>query len=153
LLPVLAVGDHQAVADLIARTRADRHFGWTVDGVCTSTGAGPDGSTSIAGVPVVGDLESILPAVRTTGYRVVAVAPGPGWGPRRLHELAWQLEGTRTELAVEPGLMDVAGPRLHITPMDGMPMVRLSKPRPAGGSRLLRRALDVVGAAGWSGPG
>jgi lipopolysaccharide/colanic/teichoic acid biosynthesis glycosyltransferase len=148
LLPVLAVGDHRAVADLIARTRADRHFGWTVDGVCTAAGTGPGGSTHIAGVPVVGDLESILTAVRTTGYRVVAVAPGPGWGPRRLHELAWQLEGTRTELAVEPGLMDVAGPRLHITPMDDMPpMVRLSKPRLTGGSRLLKRVFDVVGAA------
>ncbi len=147
LLPVLAVGSHQAVADLIARTRADRHFGWTVDGVCTSTGAGPDGSTHIDGVPVVGDLESIVMAVRTTGYRVVVVAPGPGWGPRRLHELAWQLEGTRTELAVDPGLMDLAGPRLHITPMDGMPMVQLSRPRLTGGNRLLKRAFDVVGAA------
>ena len=147
LLPVLAVGSYPAVSELIARTRRDPHFGWTITGACTSTGTGPDGAADIDGVPVVGDLEAIPTAVRISGYRVVAVAPGPGWGPRRLHELAWQLEGTRTELAVDPGLMDVAGPRLHLTPVDNMPVVTLSKPRLTGGRRLLKNAFDKVGAA------
>jgi lipopolysaccharide/colanic/teichoic acid biosynthesis glycosyltransferase len=145
-LPVLAVGGYEAVAELIARTRRDQHFGWTITGACTSTGTGSGGLPTIDGVPVVGDLESVPAAVRETGYRVVAIAPGPGWGPRRLHELAWQLEGTRTELAVDPGLMEIGGPRLHLTPLDNMPMVTLSRPRLVGGRRLLKNAFDKTGA-------
>jgi lipopolysaccharide/colanic/teichoic acid biosynthesis glycosyltransferase len=146
-LPVLAVGSHEAVAHLIARTRRDPHFGWTVTGACTSTGAGLYGSPDINGVPVVGDLESAPAAVRASGYRVVVVAPGPGWGPRRLHELAWQLEGTRTELAVDPGLMELGGPRLQLTPVDSMPLVTLTKPRLSGGRRMLKDVCDKVGAS------
>jgi lipopolysaccharide/colanic/teichoic acid biosynthesis glycosyltransferase len=145
-LPVLAVGSHEAVAELIARTRRDQQFGWTVTGACTSTGTGPGGAVEIDGVPVVGDLEAIPAAVREADYRVVAVAPGPGWGPRRLHELAWQLEGTRTELAVDPGLMEIGGPRLQLTPVDSMPLVTLGKPRLVGGRRVLKNVFDKVGA-------
>jgi exopolysaccharide biosynthesis polyprenyl glycosylphosphotransferase len=147
VLPVLIVGSHDAVVDLIHRTRRDRHFGWRVDGVCTPTGAGSDGAPHVEGVPVVGDLSSVNSAVRASGYRVVAVAPSPGWGPRRLHELAWQLEGTNTELVVNPGLMEIAGPRLHITPVDGMPLVRLTQPKFSGGQRMLKSAVDRIGAA------
>ncbi len=146
-LSVLVVGTPEAVSDLIRRTRRDRHFGWVVRGACTPTGAGPEGFTHIDGVPVVGDLASVNGVVRDHGYRVVAVAPAPGWGPRRLHELAWQLEGTNTELAVEPGLMEIAGPRMHITPVDGLPLVRLSQPRFSGGRWLLKYGLDRIGAA------
>jgi exopolysaccharide biosynthesis polyprenyl glycosylphosphotransferase len=146
-LPVLVVGSYEAVADLIRRTRRDPHFGWSVEGVCTPTGTGPDGTTDVEGVRVVGDLSSVNSAVRSAGYRVVAVAPAPGWGPRRLHELAWQLEGTNTELAVNPGLMEIAGPRLHITPVDGLPLVRLTHPQFTGGKRLVKNAVDRVGAA------
>jgi exopolysaccharide biosynthesis polyprenyl glycosylphosphotransferase len=147
VLPVLVVGSDEAAVDLIRRTRRDRHFGWSVEGVCTPTGMGPDGTMHIEGVPVVGDLSSVPSAVRSSGYRVVAVTPAPGWGPRRLHELAWQLEGTNTELAVNPGLMEIAGPRLHITPVDGLPLVRLTQPKFTGASRMLKNALDRLGAA------
>ena len=147
LLPVLVVGSHESAVDLIRRTRRDRHFGWNVAGACTPTGTGPDGTPFIEGVPVVGDLSSVNSVARAAGYRVVAVTPSPGWGPRRLHELAWQLEDTTIELAVNPGLMEIAGPRMHIAPVDGLPLVRLTQPKFTGGSRVLKNALDRVGAA------
>jgi exopolysaccharide biosynthesis polyprenyl glycosylphosphotransferase len=144
---VLAVGNHEAVVELIRRTRRDCHFGWVVTGVCTPSGEGPDGAHAIEGVPVVGDLDSVGSAVRSSGYEVVAVGPTPGWGAGRLHRLAWQLEDTHTEIAVDPGLMEIAGPRLHITPVDGLPLLRLTQPRFDGMSRLVKNMIDRVGAA------
>ena len=146
-LPVLVAGSAEAVTDIIRRTRRDPHFGWVVRGACTPSGRGPGDSAQIDGVPVIGDLSAVNGAVRTCGYRVVAVAPAPGWGPRHLQRLAWQLEGTNIELAVEPGLMEIAGPRLHITPVDGLPLVRLTQPRFSGGRWLFKSGLDRVGAA------
>lgn len=142
MLSVLAVGDERAVADMIRRTRRDPHFGWRIDGVCTPTGRGPGDDATIEGVPVVGDLDSVGPAVFGRGYRVVSVCQAPGWGPKRLHRLAWELEGTETELAVAPGLMEIAGPRMHITPVDGLPLLRLSQPRFTGSARVLKTVVD-----------
>ncbi|GAA1384350.1 sugar transferase [Pseudonocardia kongjuensis] len=143
LLPVLAVGSEEAVADLIRRTRRDPYFGWNVTGVCTPTGDGH----SIEDVPVLGDLDSV-PSLATDGtHGVVAVCRAPGWGPARLHRLAWQLEGSRTELAVDPGLMEIAGPRMHITPVDGLPLLRLSEPRFSGVARAVKHTADKLVAA------
>ncbi|GAA1861065.1 sugar transferase [Pseudonocardia ailaonensis] len=144
---VLVVGSEEAVADMIRRTRRDPYFGWRVEGVCTPTGTGPGGAPHIEGVPVVGDLDSVASDVHERGYRVVSVCRAPGWGPGRLHRLAWALEGTDAELAVEPGLMEIAGPRMHITPVDGLPLLRLSRPRFSGTSRALKIALDRTVAA------
>jgi exopolysaccharide biosynthesis polyprenyl glycosylphosphotransferase len=139
---VLAVGSPESVADMVRRTRRDPHFGWRVTGACTPTGRGPEDSDTVEGIPVVGDLDSVNTAVRAKGYGVVSVSPAAGWGPARLHRLAWQLEGTDAELAVDPGLMEIAGPRMHITPVDGLPLLRLSKPRFTGVSRALKAAMD-----------
>jgi exopolysaccharide biosynthesis polyprenyl glycosylphosphotransferase len=139
---VLAVGSPESIADMVRRTRRDPHFGWQVTGACTPTGRGPDDSGTIEGVPVVGDLDSVNTAVRADGYRVVSVSQAPGWGPARLHRLAWELEGTDAELAVDPGLMEIAGPRMHITPVDGLPLLSLSRPRFTGVSRALKNVMD-----------
>ena len=60
---------------------------------------------------------------------------------------AWQLEGSPVELAVDPGLMEIAGPRLHITPVDGLPLLRLTQPRFSGTGWLVKSAVDRVCAA------
>ncbi|SDH05261.1 exopolysaccharide biosynthesis polyprenyl glycosylphosphotransferase [Pseudonocardia oroxyli] len=144
---VLVVGDEAAVADMVRRTRRDVHFGWRIDAACTPSGRGPAGGSHIEGVPVVGDLDSVAPIVHAKRFAVVSVGRAAGWGPGRLHRLAWELEGTDTELAVDPGLMEVAGPRMHISPVDGLPLLRLSKPRFTGAARVLKTVLDRSAAA------
>ena len=142
LWPVLAIGTDDSLADLIARTQRAPHHGWTITSACTPTGAEGD----IAGVPVVGDLDAVNSAVAVGEFGVVAVAPAPGWTPRRLHELAWDLEGTGVDLVVHPGLMEISGPRLHVSPVDGLPVLRLTEPTFSGIPRLIKAAMDLLGA-------
>ncbi len=142
LLRTLAVGGYEEVTDLVDRTSRDPHFGWVVAGACTPNSLGPDGTSMIQGVPVVGDLDDVAAVASSGRYQVVAVAPTPGWGPARLHRLSWALENTAVELAVHPGLMEIAGPRLHISPVDGMPLLRLTEPRFTGFARLLKYVVD-----------
>lgn len=141
----LVVGCHESVVELVERTRRDPHNGWQVTAVCTPTGAGPDGADHILGVPVVGDLDSVVGMVRAGQHRVVAVARTPGWSPRRLHQLAWDLEDLGADLVVDPGLMEVAGPRLHIAPVDDLPLLRLTRPTLSGVPRVIKYALDRIG--------
>ena len=142
LLSVLAIGTDEAVRDLITRCRRVPHIGWVVTGACTPTGFGEDGTLQVAGVPVLGDLDSLPQSVRSGRFGVVAVATTPGWSPKRLHRLAWDLEGTGSELVVDPGLMEVAGPRLHVAPVDGLPLLRLTEPRLSGIPRVAKLAFD-----------
>jgi exopolysaccharide biosynthesis polyprenyl glycosylphosphotransferase len=140
--PVLAVGENEAIKELIDRTQRDVTQGWTVTGCCTPGGTGAEFSREIDGVPVVGDLDGLATTVLRGGYRVVAVAPCAGWSGHRLRQLAWDLEGSGVDLVVQPGLMDIAGPRLHVTPVDGLPLLRLTEPTFTGIPLLIKSFAD-----------
>jgi exopolysaccharide biosynthesis polyprenyl glycosylphosphotransferase len=75
----------------------------------------------------------------------VAVTADAYWTPRRLQQLAWELEGSHAELVVAPVLMEVAGPRLHVTGVLGMPLLRLSAPVFTGARRVVKEVVDRVG--------
>ncbi|MDG9706998.1 sugar transferase [Streptomyces sp. DH10] len=146
LRPVLAAGSPDTLRDLITRTRKFPHLGWRVEAVCTTDGRGLDGD-QVDGVPVVGQLADVAKHVRHDGYRVVAVTPDPHWSPDRLQRLAWNLEGSDTEMVVAPVLMEVAGPRLHVDAVLGIPLLRVSMPAFSGGRRVIKGVVDRVGAA------
>ncbi|MFI9155644.1 sugar transferase [Streptomyces sp. NPDC053367] len=145
LRPVLAAGSVATVRDLISRTRKFPHLGWRVDAVCTDTTGLP--GDQLDGVPVVGRLTDVAGHVRRYGYRVVAVTPDPHWSPDRLQRLAWNLEGSDAEMVVAPVLMEVAGPRLHVDAVLGIPLLRVSMPTFTGGRRAVKEVVDRVGAA------
>ncbi|MFD5801476.1 MULTISPECIES: exopolysaccharide biosynthesis polyprenyl glycosylphosphotransferase [unclassified Streptomyces] len=150
LIPVLAAGSPATVRDLITRTRRFPHLGWRVDAVCTTDGLGTNGQghdDQLDGVPVVGRLSDVAGHVHRDGYRVVAVTPDPHWSPDRLQRLAWNLEGSDTEMVVAPVLMEVAGPRLHIDAVLGIPLLRVSMPTFTGGRRAIKGIVDRAGAA------
>lgn len=146
LLPVLAAGSAGTVADLVTRTRALPHVGWRVAAACVP---GHAEIGSVSEVPVVGASSEmdIAALVADGGYRVVAVTPDPYWTPERLRRLAWGLEGTRAEMVVAPTLMEVAGPRLHVSAVLGLPLLRVSEPKFSGMPRLVKSVVDKVGAA------
>ncbi|MEH0581371.1 MULTISPECIES: sugar transferase [Streptomyces] len=145
LRPVLAAGSPATVRDLITRTRKFPHLGWRVDAVCTTEGIEFDGD-HVDGVPVVGRLADVAYHVHRDGYRVVAVTPDPHWSPDGLQRLAWNLEGSDAEMVVAPVLMEVAGPRLHVDAVLGIPLLRVSMPTFTGGRRAVKGVVDRIGA-------
>ncbi|MFL6143631.1 MAG: sugar transferase [Labedaea sp.] len=146
LLPVLAAGSPHTLRDLIQRTRVNSHIGWRVDAVCTADGLG-NAAGELDGIPVVGELDALADHVRRGGYRIVAITGDPYWTPKRLQQLAWKLEGSGAEMVVAPTLMEVAGPRLHMTGVLGMPLLRVSAPAFTGVRRVVKDVFDRIGAA------
>ncbi|MFC4858704.1 sugar transferase [Actinophytocola glycyrrhizae] len=145
LLPVMAAGGVDTVRDLIARTKAAPHVGWRVDAICTVDGEG-DSGMEVDGVSVIGTLDELADHVRRGGYRIVAITADPYWTPRRLQQLAWKLEGSGAEMVVAPTLMEVAGPRLHVSGVLGMPLLRVSAPAFTGVRRFVKGVVDRIGA-------
>jgi len=64
-----------------------------------------------------------------------------------LRSLAWQLEGTGVQLVVAPAVTQVAGPRIVIRPIAGLPLLQVDEPELSGGQRLLKETFDRIAAA------
>lgn len=141
---VVAVGHEQAVAELITELRRDKHHGLWVVASCV---AGSSEATDVAGVPVMGDVESVPDVVRKFEADTVAVLACPEIDGRKLRELAWELEKTGTDLCVAPALLDVAGPRTTVRPAAGLTLLHVDHPRLGGMRRVLKSAFDRSAAA------
>ncbi|HEY2763812.1 MAG TPA: sugar transferase [Pseudonocardiaceae bacterium] len=144
--PVLAAGSVDEVADLIDRTRRERHYGWMVTGVCVPGTAGLDRLDEVRGVPVLGGFADVAELVRRQNHHVVAVTPDPHWTRQQLRQLAWDLEGMPAELVVAPALMEITGPRLHVSPVYGLTLLHVSQPTFNGGRWIFKAAIDRLGS-------
>jgi len=141
---VIAVGHAEGLTDLITELRREPHHGLVVVGACLT--AGPARS-QVGAVPVCGGLEQVQSAVSDLAADTVAVLACPELNGTRLRELAWQLEKTGTGLCVAPGVLDVAGPRTHIRPVAGMPLLHVDHPELTGLRWVIKGVFDKVSAA------
>ena len=113
-----------------------------VVGVCLPTAELP--RPVMYDVPVLGTLAQVADVVQALGCDAVAVTSDDATRFRYLRELAWSLEDTGVELLVDPGLVEIAGPRMRIRPLIGFPLLHVEQPHFTGWRRLLKRVTDVV---------
>jgi len=99
-----------------------------------------------APVPVYSGRE-VMGLVRELGADTIAVCGSASAEPGELRRLAWQLEGTGIDLLVAPQLTDIAGPRVHIRPVEGLPLLHVEEPKLSGVAWLFKNLLDRVCAA------
>ncbi|MGV8912115.1 MAG: sugar transferase [Rhodoglobus sp.] len=81
------------------------------------------------------------------GADAVIVAGDHGCGNDFIRDLAWQLEGTAAELILASRLANVAGPRIHFRPVEGLPLIHVEIPQFDGGKHVVKRGLDIVVSA------
>jgi exopolysaccharide biosynthesis polyprenyl glycosylphosphotransferase len=89
----------------------------------------------------------IVTLVREVGADTIAVCGAAGTESSELRRLAWLLEGTGIDLVVAPQLTDIAGPRVHIRPVEGLPLLHVEEPTLSGIGWLTKNLLDRVCAA------
>ncbi|GAA5189318.1 sugar transferase [Rugosimonospora acidiphila] len=97
-------------------------------------------------VPVYSNRE-VVPLVREIGADTVAVCGAASTESGELRRLAWQLEGTGVDLIVAPQLTDIAGPRVHIRPVEGLPLLYVEEPTLSGVAWLFKTLMDRAVAA------
>src|SRR5204862_7900849 len=89
----------------------------------------------------------VVDLVREVGADTIAVCGAAGSEPGELRRLAWQLEGTGIDLVVAPQITDIAGPRVHIRPVEGLPLLHVEEPTLSGVAWLVKNLLDRAAAA------
>jgi exopolysaccharide biosynthesis polyprenyl glycosylphosphotransferase len=142
---VVLVGHKRAVVDMTRRLSREHHHGLGVIGACLPPGLSTD--AFIPGLPpVYGSFDEVASAVAISDADTVVVLSCPEIDGPALRRLAWQLERDDIDLIVASTLVDVAGDRTTIRPVDGLPMLHVEHPRLKGGARLVKAAFDRVGA-------
>jgi exopolysaccharide biosynthesis polyprenyl glycosylphosphotransferase len=138
---VLVVGHEGPVIDMLHRLGDESWHGLQVVGACLPV-SGHRPALLDRGVGVIGGFDSVARAVRVTDADTVAVLASPDFGPEELRQLAWDLEPTGADLMVAPSLVEVAGPRLSIRPVSGLPLLQVEQPQFTGIRRIVKATFD-----------
>ncbi|WP_374724945.1 sugar transferase [Arthrobacter ginsengisoli] len=98
-------------------------------------------------VPVLSSTDDVVRTVGLCGAEAVIVAgPVPG-GNQYIRELGWGLEEHKAELVLASSLTNVAGPRIHWRPVEGLPLMHVDVPRYSGAKHAFKRLMDIMVAA------
>ncbi|KAF2419670.1 polyprenyl glycosylphosphotransferase [Microbacterium sp. B35-30] len=140
----LLVGDRTSSLHVAEQIQRDPGCGLEIVGAITERGTTSHGLT--ADIPVIGGWDHLLSHVDRARADTVIITGNHTLTPRQLRELGWGLEERKASLIVAPALTDVAGPRIHSTPVAGLPLIHVDYPELTGIDRFLKRAFDVFGA-------
>ena len=139
---VIAVCTPNALSELIGTLDRMAHLGYQVTGTCVpETDAPRDLSLP---VPCYGGVDDLVSACEETGADVVIVGGGGYSTSMALRRIGWAIEGRSIELVVVPGLIDVAGPRIHMRHVSGLPLVHVEEPQVSRAGGWAKRAFDVI---------
>jgi exopolysaccharide biosynthesis polyprenyl glycosylphosphotransferase len=90
------------------------------------------------------NMDEVPDLAKSLGVDGVIIAGQPDVGADYIQDLAWKLEGSSAELILATSLANVAGPRIHFRPVDGLPLIHVEIPQFDGGKHLVKRLMDVA---------
>lgn len=142
---VLIVGPARTAEDMAARLASAPRAGYRVVGVCLPPGSQPE-PIDAGGAESLGVLVDAAAQAAQVEADFVLVAGSDSMSPAAVRRIGWELEGTTVGMIVAAGLVDVAGPRVQMSPVHGLPLLHVDAPAFVGGKYWLKSAADSVGA-------
>jgi exopolysaccharide biosynthesis polyprenyl glycosylphosphotransferase len=139
---VLLVGSRVSVTAIATELRRLPEAGYLVVGACVP--GETIGEYLYGRIPVSNNLDQLQTAMDATGADTVVVTSSDELPPDRIRQLSWSLEPGRQHLVLAPSLTDVGGPRIHMRPVAGLPLIHVETPRYEGLKRFSKRAFDIV---------
>jgi exopolysaccharide biosynthesis polyprenyl glycosylphosphotransferase len=139
---VIVVGHELAVVGLAHQLNRERYHGMEIVGCCL-----PPRHDGAVGMPVYGTFDDVAEAVDAARADTVIVLSCPELDGHMLRRLAWRLEREDIDLIVASSLVDVAGARTTVRPVDGLPMLHVEHARLSGAARVFKSVFDRLSAA------
>ena len=145
LTPAVVVGEPEDVRYVIRRISASNGAPYNVLGAVLP--GGRRGQTlAVDGnrLPVLSSIDDVVRTVVLKKAAAVIIAgPVPG-GNQYVRELGWNLEPYDAELVLASTLTNVAGPRIHWRPVQGLPLMEVDLPHYSGAKHVVKRGMDVL---------
>jgi exopolysaccharide biosynthesis polyprenyl glycosylphosphotransferase len=143
----IVAGSREDIEYVISNLVSDPHHGYRVIGATTVEEERDPILVHGRPYPVIGSIGSTALHARQSGADTIIVASTPEEDRDFVRRLAWELEGTAAELVLCNRLTDVAGPRITLRPLDGLPLIQVKIPEFEGGVHAFKRAFDIAFAA------
>jgi exopolysaccharide biosynthesis polyprenyl glycosylphosphotransferase len=144
---VILIGHGAAVMQLTRQLRRERFHGLGVVGACLPANSPMHREKPRDGAPpIYGSFDDVAAAVRYARADTVLVLSCPELDGPTLRRMAWQLENDKIDMIVASTLVDVAGDRTTIRPVDGLPLLHVEHPKLRGMRRVIKDVFDRVGA-------
>jgi len=140
---VLLVGSESSAAQIAHELQRTPRAGYLVAGACVPSGRVGD-TIPGTGIAIMGNVNAIERALLATGADTVAVTSADDLPPAKVKQISWGLEAGKQHLVIAPSIADIAGPRIHIRPVSGLPLIHVETPRFSLGQRVTKRAFDLV---------
>jgi exopolysaccharide biosynthesis polyprenyl glycosylphosphotransferase len=142
---VLLVGSRVSVTSVARDLARVPQAGYVVVGACVP--GDKTGGSLLGHIPVSWDLENLQVTMDAANADTVVVTSSDELPPERIRELSWSLEPGRQHLVLAPSLTDIGGPRIHMRPVAGLPLIHVETPRYEGIKRFSKRAFDIGSSA------
>lgn len=140
---IVLTGSRSGVAELAREIAARPLAGYVVVGACVPDGDPLEGEW-LGDVPVLGDVLDVPHTVTRVRADAVAVVGADHINSSVVRDIGYRLESTGTDLIVAPGLVDVAGPRMVLSPAEGLSLVHVDAPQFTGVRYVVKVVLDWV---------
>lgn len=133
---VVAVGDFAETEQLGGYVARNGHAGFALVGAVATD---PSSDAPL-------DVDQLVADVRHAEADTIAFVGTGRFRTRELRRLSWALQGSGIGLLVVPDLADIAGPRIEVNPVEGLPLLEICEPELTGGGRLLKSMFDRAGS-------
>jgi len=90
------------------------------------------------------DIDQIVKAALQEKCDVILIGQDPNISVLELRQLGWLLEDKNIDLIVSPKVTEIAGPRLKVSNVEGLPLLHLDRPEFKGPKRIFKRLFDLV---------
>ena len=128
---VVIAGSMATVTDLVRHFRRAPFAGFTVVAVCVP-GVRDELDVDGEPIPAPAGPDAVLDALVNAEADTLAVADPTTFPGPTLRALAWDLEGSGVDLIVAPAVTEIAGPRISVRPVAGIPLLHVEEPSLSG---------------------
>ena len=90
------------------------------------------------------DVKEIVSTAMSNNCDQIMVGQSAVISAAELRKLGWALEQTNIDLIVAPAVTEIAGPRLKVSNVEGLPLLHLEQPTFNGASIVTKRVLDLT---------
>lgn len=143
---VVIAGPLHMSEQMARRLRGNPRAGLNVVGVCLPRSSRGELAEDLLDLPVLGAIEDAVKVALDIDAEVVLLSGTDELSLREARRIGWELEGTGIDLIVAPAMVDVAGPRVALSPVEGLPLLHVDVAAFDGAKYVLKEVADRITA-------
>ncbi len=145
LLSIL-VGSRESILYMADQLARFPYAGYRAIGACLPKNEIGEPGDEVHGLPVLGSFADVAAVARESHADSVILTSSDQLPPATVRRITWSLETSNVELAVAPALTEIAGPRIHIRQLAGLPLLHVAVPQYEGSKHAAKAVFDVTTA-------